>query len=305
VGFCAYLLLYFSAALPVKWRSTFLILLAFIIIGTNELSMMSLLCFHGLKISYDLLFEKKLNKNDLLLLCFSLLFSSAVFLCPGNQVRKDCFSTYAEPGNLMLSLKLAAMAFYKFFREKYFSIFIYVLLFVLFTAKSNKLNNKVPAKVLFLVLALLAYIFLMNFASSYSTGLMIYGRTTNVIYFHFCLLLSLVLWMLRPHIPVPSFNLSSPYVGVFGFLLMVAVVLKSATIGHLLHDYTSGDAQKFSEECTDRFRKMEAAALHGKPAFVSPHRFRPTSLYLFDYDTLNDYNVRCCERYYGIDVQIK
>ena len=278
----------------------FTIIISFLIIGSNEVTMLlinfTVLCLLLTK----LIEQKKINYSILILFLFVLLFSSIVFLSPGNTIR-SAKSGLEHRNEFLYSLTKTILAT-KSFLGKWLPLILYFQ-FLFFdyikNIKSIRFSKIFDANLIVVFLAVFSIPLVGFFAGYWSIG-GIPLRAINIAYFYFLIgffYISIVIY-LKLKQSNTDFITYSKWVKYLLFVLIFIKLGQDNNVKLAYSDLLSGKAYKYDMELKKRTfliqenkkNKLEVPKLINKPVT------------LFNDDITNDdedWKNKCCGQYYN------
>jgi hypothetical protein len=221
-------------------------------IGTNEVTMLSLLAFLGTLFLYRLTVDRSLNVPAAVLLATAVLGTAVVFLAPGNQARLSL--SHPDLAGALQATAVTGSAY--LLRWLFLSPLLPVAL--LWYGNRNSQKPLLPFRVnpLFSIALFLALSYALFFPSFYGTG-RVETRTVNVIALFFLVGFFLNCEIVIDHRAavrgrVVAFSTGSFFVPVAAAMFILAVVGPSVTTAY--GDMLSGRAMAYDRELNERYR---------------------------------------------------
>ncbi|HOV10792.1 MAG TPA: DUF6056 family protein [Bacteroidales bacterium] len=238
-----------------KIRFLFLsVLLAFCVIGSNELSMLIIDFILASICGYAFIKEKKINFSLLILLVFAFIFSLVVYFSPGNTVRGN---TIPNDHQFAFSAWQAAIQTINHLRLWLPLSIVFILIFFDAFHKHIKAawasNFNVHPIYVFIVLCLI--LFIGFFTGYWSIGSSPAARTKNVICFFYVagflyLGFSMLFYLKKKE---KSFLMISPWVRYVLFVIILIGLSHKNNISTAYADLIKGTAYRFDAEIKDRY----------------------------------------------------
>lgn len=277
----------------------FTIIISFFIIGSNEVTMLLINFIMVCILLTKLIEQKKINYSILILFLFILLFSSIVFLSPGNTMR-SARSGLEHRNEFLYSLTKTILA-----TKSYLGMWLPLILFFQFlffdylkNIKSIRFSKIFDANLTLVSLLVFSIPLVSFFAGYWSIGC-IPLRAINIAYFYFLigfLYLYIVIYLKLKHRNV-DFITYSKWVKYLLFVLIFIKLGQDNNVKLAYSDLLSGKAYKYDMELKKRTfliqdnkkNKLEVPKLINKPVT------------LFNDDITNDnedWRNKCCGQYY-------
>jgi hypothetical protein len=254
----------------------FAVIFAFLVIGSNETSMLLIDFLVFIIFAYQLYQHRKIDKNLFILLAFMFVFSLISILAPGNMARAE----QHPAGHQMRAFILS----YREMKKMIISWFpLLILLSVLLFDYLNKLNiskakffNNHPA---FGLLLLPFVVFLGYFPGYWSLGHVPPGRTVNVIYFFFVLIS--LFFLLSAHYRYHKFIQISAFVRYAVILtIFIFISKKDNNIYIAYKDIDTERAYWYDIENYDRYRLIKKSK--EDTIYLKKYHNRPKTLLFND-----------------------
>jgi hypothetical protein len=254
----------------------FAVIFAFLVIGSNETSMLLIDFLVFIIFAYQLYQYRKIDKNLFILLAFMFVFSLISILAPGNMARAE----QHPAGHQMRAFILS----YREMKKMIISWFpLLILLSVLLFDYLNKLNiskakffNIHPA---FGLLLLPFVVFLGYFPGYWSLGHVPPGRTVNVIYFFFVLIS--LFFLLSAHYRYHKFIQISAFVRYAVILtIFIFISKKDNNIYIAYKDIDTERAYWYDIENYDRYRLIKKSKQD--TIYLKKYHNRPKTLLFND-----------------------
>lgn len=266
------------------------LILLLAIIGSNEAALFSCISIVLVYFMYHTLKKGKFNNRLLILLDASVIFAAIAIFAPGNFERMQ---GVAQHGNLLLAIaggtSYSLIAFMQFILP---ALFISILLVLICIKSSNfkqTIFNTSQLKYLLFCLFMVSIfsVYALNF---YSTGSDIAGRTNNIIFVNFLLLILFASMQFGAGISnniktiiLKNFKL------IFNAILLIAVILlltNNQNINQAYVDIITGSAKNYKQAFNNRQQQI-LAANNTDTIFLPAYKSTPKTLFIKDIETSN------------------
>jgi len=257
------------------------IFFAFLVIGSNEVSMLLISYLIGVIFIFKSIQQKKINFSILVLLVFVIIFSVIVIKSPGNSIRD---SSYPNKNQIFYAIYKSILAV-----KSYLGIwlpFIIVFTFIFFDyfnkkieIRTSKIFDVNPILVFFIVFSIP---FIGFFTGYWSIGRTPPFRTINIIYFYFLIgliyLTFVVFFMVKRN--KKDFITYSKWVK-FSLLIIIFIQLgQENNIRTAYSDLFSGKAFNYDLELKIRYKTIQNNS--NDILYVPALTFKPTTIFCGD-----------------------
>ncbi len=276
----------------------FSIIFAFLVIGSNEASMLLISFIIGVIFIFKSIQQKKINFSILILLIFVIIFSAIVIKSPGNSIRA---SYYPNKNQIFYAIYKSILAV-----KSYLGIwlpFIIVCTFIFFDyfnkkneIRTSKIFNVNPIIVFLVVLSIP---FIGFFTGYWSIGRTPPYRTINIIYFYFLLgliyLVFVVFFKLKR--TENDFISYSKWVKYSLFIIIFIQLGQENNIRTAYSDLFSGKAYNYDAELKSRYKTIQNNSID--ILYVPALTFKPTTIFCGDISNdSNHWTNQCYDSYY-------
>jgi len=274
------------------------IFFAFLVIGSNETSMLLINFLIGTIFIFKFVQQKKINYSLLILLIFILIFSIIVIKSPGNTIRA---SSYPNKNQIFYAIYKSILAV-----KSYLGIwlpFIIVFTFIFFDYFGKTINIKtskifsINPIIVFLVIFSIPFIGF--FTGYWSVGRTPPFRTINVIYFYFLIgfiYLTFVLFF-RLKQNENNFITYSKWVKYSLFIMIFIQLGKENNIRVAYSDLLSGQAYNYDLELRNRYENIQKSK--NDILYVPKLTYKPITIFCGDItNDSKDWRNQCYDSYY-------
>ena len=284
------------------------IFFAFLVIGSNEASMLLISFLIGVIFIIKSIQQKKINYSILILLIFTIIFSLIVIKSPGNSIRA---SSYPNKNQIFYAIYKSILAV-----KSYLGIwlpFIIVFTFIFFDylnekieIKTSKIFNVNPIIVFFVVFSIP---FIGFFTGYWSVGRTPPFRTINVIYFYFLIGIIYLTFVLFFKLKQndKNFITYSKWVKYSLFIIIFIQLGQENNIRTAYSDLFSGKAYNYDLELKNRYKNIQNSA--NNILFVPKLTYEPITIFCGDItNNSKDWRNQCYDAYYkpkSIIIKIK
>lgn len=293
------LLLVFSALMvkllyqPTRMYLFFSILLAILIIGTNEISMLMIDFLVSVIFFHTIYKTKLINKSLLIMLIVVFCASIFVLMSKGNHVRGETlpntqmfFYSCIKTLNIIKSYLIIWVPITFMFLLLYFNS-----LNERFDFKLSKIFDVSPILVLFVVVALL---FIGFFAGYWALGSLLPPRAINLIYFVFIFSFTFLMFVCSFHYNRNGklFINFSKFVSYTLFCCLMMLISQTVNVKTAYADLLSGKAYKYDLELKTRYKLIHNAVQD--TVLVEGIKSRPRTLFVEDISHDDKYWLNGC-----------
>jgi hypothetical protein len=278
----------------------FTIIISFFVIGSNEVTMLLINFVIVCILLVKLIEQKKINYSILIVFLFVLLFSSIVFLSPGNTLRSS-ESGHQHKHEFVYALIKTILA-----TKNYLGIWLPLILFfqLLFfdyikNIKSIRFSKIFDANLIVIFLAVFSIPLVSFFAGYWSIG-RIPLRAINIAYFYFLIgffYLSIVIY-LKLKQSNTNFITYSKWVKYSLFVLIFIKLGQDNNVKMAYSDLLSGKAYKYDME----LKKRSFLIQENKENSLEVPKLtnKPETLFNIDITSdTDDWKNKCCGQYYN------
>ncbi|MDO7172753.1 DUF6056 family protein [Mariniflexile sp. AS56] len=280
------------------------ILCSFLIIGSNEVSMLLIDYFIFTVFIYNSIHHKKINYSLLLLVLCITAFSILVVKSPGNTLRASYFP---NKNQLIYSLFKSLVGL-----KSYIGIWLpLIILFILiyfndFRRKANIITSQFFNINPFIAVLFVAIIPFLGFFTGYwSVGRIPPERTINVIYFMFLIGLIYISFGFFYYLKQKKsdFIIYTKSVKFLIYTLIFILLGQNNNIRVAYSDLISGAADRYNLELNDRYSNLK----HKEATLtLPPLKNKPKTIFFEDIsEDPNNWSNQCISRYWGLNSVIK
>ncbi len=274
------------------------IIFAFLVIGSNEASMLLISFLIGVIFIFKSIQQKKINFSILILLIFVVIFSAIVINSPGNTIRA---SYYPNKNQIFYAIYKSILAV-----KSYLGIwlpFIIVFTFIFFDYFNKKIEIKtskifsINPIIVFLIVFSIPFIGF--FTGYWSVGRIPPFRTINIIYFYFLIGLIyfafIVFFKLKQN--ENDFITYSKWVKYLLFIIIFIQLGQENNIRVAYSDLFSGKAYYYDLELKNRYKTIQNNS--NDILYVPALTFKPTTIFCGDItNDSKDWRNQCYDSYY-------
>ncbi|MGB5417241.1 DUF6056 family protein [Algibacter sp.] len=272
------------------------ILLAFCVIGSNEITMMFVNLIFGVFFLYTSIKHRKINFSVLSLLFFMLIFTIVVIKSPGSASRADTY-----PGNqqFLYSITKTISATKRHLGDWLPTIIVALLLFFEYFSKNKNLQTPKIFKAKLTIPTIIVFIFPIIGVFPVYYGLKwVPLRTVNVVYFFFLLGIVYLAFLLFFKLKAANKNflMFSPWVKYLLFALIFIRLGGNNNIRTAYQDLLSGTAYNYDKELRSRYQAIEN---NKEDVLVIPElTFLPKTIFFEDIRTNSSHWINQCYKNY-------
>jgi hypothetical protein len=274
------------------------IFFVFLIIGSNEASMLLINFLIGVIFIYKSFCNKRIDYKILLLLFFVIIFSLIVIESPGNAIRA---SAYPERNQIFYAIYKSMLAVKSYLGMWLpFIIFFSLLFFDHFIQNVSVKTSKIFAvNPYFVFLVVFSVPFLGFFTSYWSIGRTPPLRTINVIYFYFLLGLIYLTFVLFFKFKQTE-NAFISYSKSVKYLLFIVILIQFGQENNIrvaYFDLLSGHAYNYDLQLKNRYKIIESSRTN--ILNVSELTDKPFTIFVGDITSeSNDWRNQCYDSYF-------
>ena len=233
-------------------------LFLFAVVGSNEITAVSLLflVFFAFLVHYLVL--NKFSKTLFYILILAVCFTAVTVLAPGNAVRAEQIKIKHQlVYSLFRSLQLSISLLFKWMPIITICCLFFLKKIIQIIEQRINVQYLIHPFLSFIILFLLVYVSV--FACFWSTNVLPPNRTLNVIYFFFIITFVYFIFSLIYHYLVSNkidFAYSKSTKTSIGIIIVLCLFsTNNSTLAY--YEFISGKAYKYDKEMTDRFELIE------------------------------------------------
>jgi hypothetical protein len=274
------------------------IIFAFLVIGSNEASMLLISFLIGVIFIFKSIQQKKINFSILILLIFVVIFSAIVINSPGNTIRA---SYYPNKNQIFYAIYKSILAV-----KSYLGIwlpFIIVFTFIFFDYFNKKIEIKtskifsINPIIVFLIVFSIPFIGF--FTGYWSVGRIPPFRTINIIYFYFLIGLIyfafIVFFKLKQN--ENDFITYSKWVKYLLFIIIFIQLGQENNIRTAYSDLISGKAYNYDLELRNRYKNIQNST--NEILYVPKLTYTPNTIFCGDItNDSKDWRNQCYDSYF-------
>ena len=274
------------------------IFFAFLVIGSNEASMLLISFLIGVIFILKSIQQKKINYSILILLIFTVIFSVIVIKSPGNSIRA---SSYPNKNQIFYAIYKSILAV-----KSYLGIwlpFIIVFTFIFFDYLNKKIE--IRASKIFNVNPIIVFLIVFSipfigfFTGYWSVGRTPPFRTINVIYFYFLIGLIYLTFVLFFKLKQNDNNFItySKWVKYSLFIIIFIQLGQENNIRTAYSDLFSGKAYNYDLELKNRYKNIQNSS--NDILYVPKLTYEPITIFCGDItNDSKDWRNQCYDSYF-------
>jgi hypothetical protein len=299
---------------------TFLaILLSFMTIGLNEISLCIIFSIIFLTIIYRLYFKQKFSYFNLIILLFVLMFCYLDISAPGNYLRAGEFS---EKFSFLSSIRISAISVIKLFgihfQNPSFLLIsvVFIPLAITISKKFEIFRNAFRINPFIILMCSILFIFLLYIPASFSMGINPPMRVHSTISFVFMLLwffnILVFVNQIKPSV-VQRFSMNNKLVSVLWLVIIITMLTDfykepgqqinfRGNVCRAIYDVTFR-AFDYNKQMNERYVNIYKTKQSGlKSIEFDELKNAPTTIFFIDVSKEKDHWINSCySQYYSID----